>query len=140
MGKIRAYVEMDEVNKIRFFKDFRIVPETLTVNGLLEGEIIKEVIPVRLDCEQGSDEVYNYEYFKVFTNQNGEYDPDNNVYGELWVAVRKHINLQDAEKEVTDGSSHDEFVLYLSQIDKDPTEWDLCDVKEYFEGLGYEVR
>ena len=74
MKSIRAYVSMDEVNKVRYYRDFEIKKE-LPVVGEEFGshfgdgieEVVKEVKEVRLDCEQGSDEVYEYDFFTVKT-------------------------------------------------------------------------
>lgn len=89
MKKIRAYVGMDEINKVHFYKDFEIIDFIPEVDDSCFGEVIKEVVPVKLDVEQGTDEVYDYDYFKVITTQNQEFDKDNDVYSERWYAVKQ---------------------------------------------------
>lgn len=87
--KIRAYVRMDEVNKVHFYKDFEVVDFVPEVGDPCFGEEIKEITPVQLDVEQGKDEVYTYDYFKIITTMNKEFDKANNVYCERWYAVKK---------------------------------------------------
>ena len=74
MKSIRAYVSMDEVNKVRYYRDFEIKKELPAVGeefghhfGDGVEEKVKEVKEVRLDYEQGSDEVYKYDFFNVKT-------------------------------------------------------------------------
>ena len=89
MNKIRAYVRMDEVNKVHYYKDFEVINFTPEVGDPCFGEEIKEIIPVQLDVEQGRDEVYEYDYFKIITTMNKEFDKANDAYCESWYAVKK---------------------------------------------------
>jgi hypothetical protein len=87
--KIRAYVDMDEVNKIRFYKDFIVVDDVPVVGGIFGLEEIKEVSPVRLDPEQGRDEVWNYDYYHVFTTMNNEWNKEEECYEEEFLCCKK---------------------------------------------------
>lgn len=87
--KIRAYIGMDEVNKIRFYKDFDIVNDIPAIGDMYGLEEIKEVIPVRLDPEQGRDEVWSYNYYHVFTTMNNEWNKEEECYEEEFLCCKK---------------------------------------------------
>lgn len=69
MDTIRAYIGYND------WTDFEIVDRRPKIGGTLHGELITNVEPVSLDCEQGNDDVlYSYEHYRVTTvdEDNGE--------------------------------------------------------------------
>lgn len=67
MNTIRAYVDFDERNNVHYWKDFTIIDELPEVGDWYRlGNIVTEIEPVNLDCDQGGrDEVSDYEYFRL---------------------------------------------------------------------------
>lgn len=80
---------MDEINKVHFYKDFEIIDFIPEIGNPCFDEEIMEIIPINLDVEQGSDEVYGYDFFKVITTMNKEFDKASGVYCERWYAVKQ---------------------------------------------------
>ena len=73
--KIKAYVGMDEYNKVRYYKNFEVVEEIPEVgedfgyhfgDGVIET--VKDVQKLSLDPEQGSVDVYDYDFYKITTD------------------------------------------------------------------------
>lgn len=77
MKKIKAYVSYTERTNTRHYKNFEIVNKLPEINENYNyrygGEKVTEINQVTLDCEQGSDEVYNYKFYEVTTvNDDGD--------------------------------------------------------------------
>lgn len=93
--KIRAYTSF-EAGRVRKPRDFEIVtdlPEVGDYNAF-RGELVEAVKPVQLDCEQGSDAVYDYDYYEVVVRYNYDPDPEyRDEAGELvessWIAIER---------------------------------------------------
>lgn len=72
MIKIRAYIDYDDCTKTHYYKDFDLIEvknlpkigET-TYKDSSSEEIVKTVEEVKIDCEQGHDDVYNYSFYKI---------------------------------------------------------------------------
>lgn len=92
MAKIRAYTGYSERRKTHYYTDFEIVNKLPEVGEVVYGdddncininygerERVKSVSAVSLDCEQGNDEVYNYDYYEVCT-QFEEYDEESKTF------------------------------------------------------------
>lgn len=88
--KIRVKTRTDEAEKIAYYRDFEIVKSLPNVGDIDEvspeynGEktTVIGIFEAVIDCEQGSDEIYNYEYFRIrkkFENLNddGEWELSN---------------------------------------------------------------
>ena len=65
--KIKAYVSYCDFTKTHFYKNFEIAEEMPTIGEEFNNETITEIEEVRLDSEQGNDEVYSFKYFKIMT-------------------------------------------------------------------------
>ena len=65
MEKIKAYVDYNEREKIHYYQIFDVV-EVIPEKFYNDEEII-EIKEVRLDAEQGNDEVYKYDFFEITT-------------------------------------------------------------------------
>lgn len=92
MEKIRAYTSYSERSNTHYYTDFEIVDKLPQVGEVVSGdndgstthyhgerERVKSVSEVLLDCEQGNDEVYNYDYYEVHTHFE-EYNEQSNIY------------------------------------------------------------
>lgn len=108
--KIRAYVDYNERSNTRYYRDFTIVDELdYEVNDLekliadkslnypIHNGSVFEISEVRLDCQQGNSEVYDFDYYVVrkvniadYHNELEEYeDVDIDDYiDEEYVAVK----------------------------------------------------
>lgn len=64
MEKIKAYTGCNEREKIHYYKEFDIVE---VIPNFYNGEEVIGVKEVRLDAEQGNQEVYKYDFFEITT-------------------------------------------------------------------------
>lgn len=79
---IRAYTGYNDYKKVHYYTDFEVVdviPKVGEVDDLCWARdgYKKEVVGVydlSLDCEQGNDNVYNYDYYEVV--EKTIYDPE----------------------------------------------------------------
>lgn len=76
MKKIKAYVNYNEWKKIRYYKIFNVV-EAIPEHYYNDEKII-DIKKVHLDSEQGNDEVYKYDFFKITTIDDEK--EENNYY------------------------------------------------------------
>lgn len=86
--RIKAYTSYSERTDTHYYRDFDIVGCIPTIGQEIWGseyngqhEIVKQVNPVELDCEQSNPEVYQYDYYQVITiveelNDDGEWELD----------------------------------------------------------------
>lgn len=102
--KVKAYVRFDERNKVHFHREFEVVEKLPAVGEVDEnrhrGErtTIKAIREVGLDCEQGSDEVYNYAYFAITKLEEQLNDEDQWEFYEEnveYVAIAKELGDED---------------------------------------------
>jgi hypothetical protein len=63
--KIKAYVGYSERSNTRYYRDFEIVPYLPSVGDEIDGWEVQDITPVVLDCEQGSDRAYSYDYYEI---------------------------------------------------------------------------
>ena len=64
MKKIKAYVDYNEREKIHYYQTFDVVE---VIPEYYNDEKVIDIKEVRLDAEQGNDEVYKYDFFKITT-------------------------------------------------------------------------
>ena len=64
-GKVKAYIDYNDYNKVHYFEDFDIVDELPKIGDLIDDNKVIKIEEAKLDCEQGSDDVYNYDYYKL---------------------------------------------------------------------------
>lgn len=64
MEKIKAYVDYNEREKIHYYQTFDVVE---VIPKYYNDEEVIGVKEVRLDAEQGNDEVYKYDFFEIIT-------------------------------------------------------------------------
>lgn len=64
MEKIKAYVDYNEREKIHYYQIFDVVE---VIPRYYNDEEVIGVKEVRLDAEQGNDEVYKYDFFEITT-------------------------------------------------------------------------
>ena len=67
MKKIKAYVDYNEREKIHYYQVFDIVE---VIPEYYNDEKVIDIKEVRLDAEQGNDEVYKYGFFEITTIDN----------------------------------------------------------------------
>lgn len=83
-GKIKAYVDYNDYDKIHYFDDFYIVDELPKIGDLIDDDKVIKIEEIGLDCEQPNDEVYNYDYYKLTL----KYEEDDDTYA-VYVCVKK---------------------------------------------------
>ena len=64
MKKIKAYVDYNEREKIHYYQMFDVVE---VIPEYYNDEKVIDIKEVRLDTEQGNDEVHKYDFFKITT-------------------------------------------------------------------------
>ena len=67
MEKIKAYVNYNEREKIHYYQMFDVVE---VIPKYYNDEEVVDIKEVRLDAEQGNDEVYKYDFFEITTIDN----------------------------------------------------------------------
>ena len=67
MKKIKAYVDYNEREKIHYYQMFDVVE---VIPEYYNDEKVIDIKEVRLDAEQGNDEVYKYGFFEITTIDN----------------------------------------------------------------------
>ena len=67
MEKIKAYVNYNEREKIHYYQMFDVVE---VIPKYYNDEEVVDLTEVRLDAEQGNDEVYKYDFFEITTIDN----------------------------------------------------------------------
>ena len=67
MKKIKAYVDYNEREKIHYYQMFDVVE---VIPEYYNDEKVIDIKEVRLDAEQGNDEVHKYDFFKITTIDN----------------------------------------------------------------------
>lgn len=95
---IKAYTDYDERRNIHYYRNFEIVDQLPEVQEYDDRKII-EIIPLELDCEQGSPEVWNYDYYEIvmcLRNEDDEFD-ESDSYSE-YVAIEKVFEEEETEK------------------------------------------
>lgn len=67
--KISVCLRENEYRGRRYYKEFEIIDELPQVGDEFKFGIgkVKEVKPCRIDCEQSSDDIWNYDYYRVVT-------------------------------------------------------------------------
>jgi hypothetical protein len=63
--KIKAYVGYSARSNTHYYRDFEIVPYLPSVGDEIDGWDVQDITPAVLDCEQGSDRVYAYDYYEI---------------------------------------------------------------------------
>lgn len=106
--KIKAYTGYSDSHRIHYYTDFEIVDKLPELGEVVYGdedncihvnygerERVCSIQKIELDCEQGNDEVYDYDYYKVETQfeeydeQSGKYDIIDVKYGVYYKAVKR---------------------------------------------------
>ena len=67
MEKIKAYVNYNEREQIHYYQMFDVVE---VIPKYYNDEEVVDIKEVRLDAEQGNDEVYKYDFFEITTIDN----------------------------------------------------------------------
>lgn len=77
MKKIKAYVNYNDRSKTHYYKNFDIIEKLPEVEATkkFNGEVVK-IEQIELDCEQPSQEVYNYNYYKITKIDYGYYQEE----------------------------------------------------------------
>lgn len=88
MRRLRVNVHMDEYNKVLYHRDFDVMETLPEIGDMFHGDEVKKIKPVSIDREN-RDEVFDYDYFLVETDFNGEYEPDEDLKSTYYVAVEK---------------------------------------------------
>lgn len=79
MNKIRAYVDYNEQIKKHYYKDFKIIDFLPKIDNTIKyNDTVTQIESVELDSEQGSQNVYNYDYFKIIRTDYEDFNSDDN--------------------------------------------------------------
>jgi hypothetical protein len=62
---IKAYVNYSEYSNTHYYRQFQIVEYLPAVGDEIDGWTVESIDPVTLDCEQGSDQVYDFDYYTI---------------------------------------------------------------------------
>ena len=74
MKKIKAYVDYNEREKIHYYQTFDVVE---VIPEYYNDEKVIDIKEVRLDAEQGNDEIHKYDFFEITTIDD---DKEENCY------------------------------------------------------------
>lgn len=85
--KIIVCLRENEYRGKRYYKEFEIVNKLPEIGDDFKFGIgkVKEVKTCRIDCEQGNDEIWNYDYYRVVTEI--PVDSDDNGTGSAFEMV-----------------------------------------------------
>lgn len=112
---IKAYVSYNEYSCIHYYRDFEVETSLPEVNDIIDGdydcddgkcgydgyrERVIAVVDVSLDCEQDNDDVYNYDYYCIFS-QIEEWNDETNCY-EVTYDLEKYICIEREEDDEND--------------------------------------
>ncbi len=106
--KIRAYTGYCERSNTHYYTDFEIVDKLPELGEVVYGdsdnctridygerERVTNVCKAWLDCEQGNDEVYDYDYYEIQTQleeydeQSGRYEVTDKSYSTYHYAIKR---------------------------------------------------
>lgn len=84
MKKIKAYISYNDYNKVHYYETFDIIEELPKIdNEKIYNDSVTNIEDIKLDCEQGNDDVYNYDYYLItYTNYedfNNSNEKDKNI-------------------------------------------------------------
>ena len=84
--RIKAYTSYSEKSSTHYHRNFEIVSSLPEVGEDYNGYIVKSIEKVALDIEQGSEKVYDYDYYCIHAeDEDGDYTLDD------YVAVEKEV-------------------------------------------------
>ena len=77
---IKAYTSYNEYNNTHYYTNFKVIDELPAIGSDYNSSIdydtvVTDIKTVLLDCEQGFDSVYDYDYYNIIYN---ETDKDTN--------------------------------------------------------------
>ncbi len=99
MKKIRAYVDWDDETKTHYYNDFEVVEKLPKINDIyyadeFRDERVTSIKRIDIDCEQGNDDVYNYDYYEIITDV---YDKDYDEHDDNYYFVCTEIVYDDED-------------------------------------------
>lgn len=80
MEKIRAYVDWNDYTHQHLYREFEILEYLPKIDEYFKSGMIVDVEDVKLDCEQPSNDVYNYRYFKLVVADEEDEDEKEDYY------------------------------------------------------------
>lgn len=104
--KIKAYTNYNERSNTHSYREFDVIdalPEIGTTQS--NGEVVKEINPISIDCEQGHDDVFYYDFYEIVSVW-GEGNDERKYYVcidtqldetevKYWYAVTEGTNCED---------------------------------------------
>ena len=66
--RIKVYTDYNEFKNQKFFTNFEVIEEMPAIGSYYNNEEVTKIEELIIDCEQGNDEVYNYEYYRLTTS------------------------------------------------------------------------
>lgn len=106
--KIKAYVSYDERTNTRSYREFDIVANLPTIGDFVSGgtwkgerHIVKDIIELEIDCEQGNFDVWDYEYYRIvlafeeLDENNNWVDSNDDDYE--YIAIKRKFEELDEE-------------------------------------------
>jgi hypothetical protein len=93
--KIKVYTGYKEYSNTHLYTWFEIVPYLPEIGDDINGWEVTGIFPAYLDCEQGSDEVYSYDYYEIETVNT----TDSTDTMTLFYAIEKPDEPDDLEEE-----------------------------------------
>lgn len=140
--KIRAYVSYSERTNTHYYTDFTVVDELPKIGekNLNESEEIVDVTPVDLDCDQGNDDVYKYDYYKVTVKVTDEFD-GNVDEREGFVCIEKQdyltIDTTYSTQVVAKTHNHDGAETEVISFNHDDEYSYLCNLAKNWNDYGF---
>lgn len=86
MNRIKAYTEWNDSTRTHYYTYFDIVDTLPKIGDYYNGNLVIDVENVDLDCEQGNDEVYSYNYYEIVADDGEEEYTEN-------VAILKELDV-----------------------------------------------
>lgn len=144
-NKIQAYTSYED--GIHYYRDFEIEEEIYEVEGSLE-ELIKkdnvgdgvviDVTEIDIDCEQGRDEVFDYDFYTVtiadierFKNSDEEDEEIEDYMYNKYIAVKKLDLYEILETQEVINKKELEFIQSFEDVDVEycKLNGDFCEIK-----------
>ncbi|WP_302593570.1 hypothetical protein [Faecalibaculum rodentium] len=91
MNKIKVYTACNEWSNTHYWRYFDIIDELPHIGDRVFDEVISSIDLIPIDCEQGNESVFDYDYYKitrVASDLNENEDPEDTASYD-YVAVRK---------------------------------------------------
>ena len=87
---IKAYTSYNERTNTRGYWNFTIEDELPELGDDFHGEEVRSVDEIEPDI-QNNDDVFNYDYYRITATMDGEFNPDDDIMMEYYIAIAKGV-------------------------------------------------